>query len=351
MTVTTIISNAQSTLFVSLELEQLRAELTRERAQRDELAKIITTTEWPPAERVTMATLLLQAWANPANTGQWALVADSAASVAKIAGLSESTANNVVRRLKEAGLVERTVERGAVNRYGEPVRTRDMNVERGDRWENTSTIAIVSKLPDTLPALTDTIYSTKQRAKANEVVKLAKIARELQAMPCPHCGTIGELHLGCSSCNHAFTVNELDRLAEATQNLDQNGVILAQATVTPMTDEQQRVATHRRRMRDVRGVPSTPGMSVTYEHFDDEGIDISMKVDSPTGLKFNLLGPGTRDPGPGTGDAEAQNLRFSYHETQNLRFMNASIGREDTEGGNCEGPAYDFSTWGMVNHE
>ena len=136
MTATTIISTAQSTFFTLPELEQLRAELHRERTQRDELAKIITMTEWPPAERVTMATLLLQAWANPANTtGQWAVIGDGGAgSVASITGLSESTANNVVKRLKEAGLVDRRVERGAVNRYGEPIRTRDMLPERGDRW-------------------------------------------------------------------------------------------------------------------------------------------------------------------------------------------------------------------------
>ena len=295
MTATTIISTAQTTFFTLPELEQLRAELHRERAQRDELAKVITMTEWPPAERVTMATLLLQAWANPANTaGQWAVIGDGGAgSVANITGLSESTANNVVKRLKEAGLVDRRIERGAVNRYGEPIRTRDMLPERGDRWENTSTIAIVSKLPDTLPALTETTYTAKQRAKASDIRKLADLAKKAMELPCPHCGTVGELHLACRSCGVVMEANELAKKADEAQHLEQGGAIVAQTTVIPMTDEQQHKATGRRRMRDVRGVPSTPGMSVTYEHFEDDGIDIT--INSTQSLKIEVQSSGTGD--------------------------------------------------------
>ena len=48
--------------------------------------------------------------------------------------------------------------------------------------------------------------------KAADTRRLARIGRELEAMACPSCGTIGDLRIACECCGASFTADELENM-------------------------------------------------------------------------------------------------------------------------------------------
>lgn len=376
MTITQTRRIAQTTLVADMgEIARLRAELERERARANkaekelieaqamltnagdngkrlaELRKIFKGNDWGPSERGTLAAMLFHGWEQSQTTSHWLHVCEGgAAALADMANVSRNTANNLIQRYESAGIVSREVTKTALNRHGEPIPAKKFTPDNGDRWLNASVIAITATLPDVLPDLTNDTKQAKtdRKRKANER-KLAKVAKQLQAMPCPHCGVVGELHIGCTGCNHAFTHDELEQLAEQAERREETEPT---RRAQPMTQAQARKANGRRRMRDVKGIASTPRPSITYQGFDDGGISITLGeggavstdcTESGQSLKITTAqSPGSRET--------VKNWSLSVYDSANFVSSTADIGMEGTEGGNSEGPDYDWSGWGMVNH-
>lgn len=370
MTIRPVTPIAQTTLMADTgETARLRAELERERARADkaerelleaqamlkhageqgrhlaELRKIFKGNNWGPSERGTLAAMLFHGWEQSQTTSHWLHVCEGgAAALADVANLSRNTANNLIQRYESAGIVSREVTKVALNRHGEVIPSKAFNESSGDRWNNSSTIAIAARLPDTLPPLTnDTERAKADRKRKAEERKLAKMAKQLQEMPCPHCGVVGELHVGCSGCNHTFTPDELEQLAERAEQREETEPT---RRAQPMTTTQARKANGRRRMREVKGVASTPRPSITYEGFDDGGISITLGNDcteSAQSIKITTAqSPHSR--------STSQNCAVFKYDSANSVSATADIGIEGTEWGNDSGPDYDWSGWGMVNH-
>ena len=140
----------------------------------EELKRIIRA-EWNPAERIAALALMVQAWEGDSvdRLGKWTQVGNGGATdVAEIAGISRSTANNIINKFVGVGIVSREVSKTPVNRFGEEIPARKMNPDNGDRWQNISTIAVLAKLPDVLPALAETAYTAKQRTKATIITTI-----------------------------------------------------------------------------------------------------------------------------------------------------------------------------------
>ena len=351
MTATTIISNAQSTIFVSPEVEQLRAELHRTRARAEqaerqlaELRKIFRGNDWGPTERGTLAAMLFHGWEQSQTTTQWLHVCEGgAAALADIANVSRGTACNIVDRFVDTGIISRDISKTPVNRHGEEIKSKYFNAANGDRWENVSVIAVRATLPDALPVMpNDTQRAKTKRAQASEVRKLANMAKKALQLPCPCCGVVGELHIACTACNHTFTANEL---VELEQQAKQSDTTEPTRRAKPMTNDQKHKATQRRRMRETLGVASTPGISVTYDYDEQTPGEFDIKiVNGPKTDEINECVQCAQSLQTGK-PTTAQNLDVSYMTAQNLDVVSTSIGLEGTKGATFEGPPTD---WGWI---
>lgn len=362
MTIATVNQIAQTSLIAQTsDIDRLRAELAAERARADraeamlktaeqtakqltELRKIFRGNDWGPTERGTLAAMLFHGWEQSQTTTQWLHVCEGgAAALADIANVSRGTACNIVDRFVDTGIISRDISRTAVNRFGEEIKSRHFDKDRGDHWQNASTIAVTATLPNTLPELPNNTKQAKaSRAKASEVRKLANMAKKALQLPCPCCGVVGELHIACTACNHTFTANEL---VELEQQAKQRDTTETTRRAKSMTNEQKHKATQRRRMRETRGVASTPGASVTYEYDEQTPGELDIKiVNGPKQGEIRestnfVLSQNQAESG------KAQNLDFSYRKAQNQAFPNASIGLEGTKGATFEGPPTD---WGWI---
>lgn len=377
---------AQTALMPDMgEIERLRAELERERSRADkaerellearamlehagdtgkrfaELRKIFSGNDWGPSERGTLAAMLFRGWEQSQTTSQWLHVCEGgAATLATMANVSRNTANNLIQRYESVGIVSREVTKVALNRHGEPIPTKKFTPDNGDRWQNSSTIAITATLPDTLPELNnDTKQAKTDRKRKGQERKLAKMAKAALEIPCPHCGVVGELHIGCGACRHTFTAEELEQLADKAEMGEE---VATTKRAPPMTPAQARKANERRRMREVKGVASTPRPSITYEGFDDGGISIAFSeggaavsdcTESGQPIKIaTARSPGSR--------STSQNWAVFKYDSANSVSSTANIGKEGTQGGALhgvravvevdEGPDYDWTAWGMVDH-
>ena len=378
MTIAQTATTKQTALIAdTTEIARLQAELERERTRAEkaekellqaqamlttaaeqgkrlaELRKIFKGNDWGPAERGTLAAMLFQGWEQSQTTTHWLHVCEGgAAALAEVANVSRNTANNLIQRYESIGIVSREVNNVALNRHGEVIPSKAFNESNGDRWQNSSVIAIAARLPSALPALVNNTANAKRdRATASEKRKLAKIAKQLQEMPCPHCGVVGELHIGCSGCHHTFTAQELEQIADKAEMEDAEAPRRAQ----PMTAAQARKANGRRRMRDVRGVASAPRPSITYQGFDDGGISITLGDDKPATKATDVPESGQSSKLPTDQSlvrrSTSKNCAVSKYGSANFANSTANIGKEGTDGVGDDGPGYDWSVFGMVNHD
>ena len=358
MTAQTATIRQTSFIAQTSDIDRLRADLAAERARADraeamlktaeqtakqltELRKIFRGNDWGPTERGTLAAMLFHGWEQSQTTAQWLHVCEGgAAALADIANVSRGTANNVINRLVDTGIISRDISKTPVNRHGEEIKSKYFNAANGDRWENVSVIAVRATLPDALPVMpNDTQRANVNRARAGTTRKLAAMAKAALSMPCPHCGVVGELHLGCAACSHTFTADELTDLSDTRDTTETT------RRAKPMTDEQAKAATKRRRMRETRGVASTPGASVTYDYDEQTSGEFDITLQSgPKNDEINECVQYAQSLQPEK-PTTAQNLDVSYMTAQNLDVVSTGMGLEATQGVTFEGPPID---WGWI---
>ena len=68
---------------------------------------------------------------------------------------------------------------------------------------------------------------------------------------------------------------------EADHQAQEGGAIMATVSDTTMTDTAKGTAARRRRMREIKGVASTPAPGITYEFDETSDISISLQGGTP----------------------------------------------------------------------
>jgi Zn-finger nucleic acid-binding protein len=185
-----------------------------------DLRRIITETRWTPAERIAFATLVLAA---DKTDGNWRPIEMPACKLAEQIGISDRSTRDALAKFEAEGLVSRHVERIPMNRYGEQIPTKAVNVRNGDIWRTETTIAVAAKLPDALPALAES--SNQKRARETASAARREFAETkttldnlLSGLACPHCGEVGHLHgeisATCNACGVHIDAGELAELID-----------------------------------------------------------------------------------------------------------------------------------------
>jgi hypothetical protein len=178
-----------------------RCAMTPTYSSDPELMRILTAPGLNATQRNMAAILRLKAAEmqhDPA-ARWWVLPIGSVKEVSDLCGIHENTAGPVLDALHNAGIVSKHVERMAVNRFGQPIDARNFDQKRGDRWHVTTTITIAATPPKELMAPT-TKKAKADNARAADNRELARMAKRALSLPCPHCGVVGELHIGCAAC-------------------------------------------------------------------------------------------------------------------------------------------------------
>lgn len=254
----------------------------------DELRKIITETRWSPAERIAFATLLLSA---ESAGDHWRVVDNmTAKKLADMTGISERSAQDILPRLRDAGIVDYAPETAAVNRMGEPIPTKSASRARGDRFIKTPYVISIPAQITTLPALSESANTTKARESSQDrrrefAEMKVKLDNLLSVAACPHCGEVGHLHgeiiATCTSCGSKVDERELAELIDGAE-------MPAPQTLRPAPTSANRTEpapqTLRpaprplaRRLRELRGRPTAPPPAIDYANFADTGIAIDAR--------------------------------------------------------------------------
>ena len=98
-------------------------------------------------------------------------------------------------------------------------------------------------------------------------------------------------------------------------------------------------------MRETRGVPSTPGASVTYDYDEQTSGELDITLQSgPKNDEINECVQYAQSLQPEK-PTTAQNLVVSYMTAQNLDVVSTGMGLEATQGVTFEGPPTD---WGWI---
>jgi hypothetical protein len=259
-------------------IAQLEHELASERELNARLIAIIQAASAKPIDRVGAAALLIQAERRP-KEGGYVPVDDYATAEAfgTLIGVSRNTAGDVLRRLESAGIVERHVDRQAVNRMGEAIPASALNPRNGDHWIATSAMAIFPRdaesLAQMMAATAETVTERRRQdaQRAERTRDLAKIGKQLLETPCPHCGTIGVWHVTCGACGSTWMA----------QGLVEEGATEMAESAAPMetpdpTDRRDEILNRKCQLRALRGVHTPPPPPMDFDQYHDEGMTIQM---------------------------------------------------------------------------
>lgn len=160
-------------------------------------ARRVLTTAWKPAAKLTALYVELRKL-----DGEEQLGSVTAREVSKDIKISPATANNSIKQLSLAGLLERRVDNVLMDSQRREVDPRQVDPRSAQyHWESQSTLiapALPQELPEELPT---TIYDKSQReASAENLRKLRWAAVQLRQLECPCCGEVGHMRAVCVAC-------------------------------------------------------------------------------------------------------------------------------------------------------
>ena len=155
---------------------------------------------WTPRDRIVAAGAICAA-TDTGSGSEWLAVSRTAETLAADVAMSASTARKSLQRLDAAGFLDYEVSRTAVNRYGEPIPSKNFSTARGDRFQTVTSLAVRRELPAELPDLGDT--GTERAARRRATAKrdeLTRLRERLAHVECPECGEVGSIAIVCRAC-------------------------------------------------------------------------------------------------------------------------------------------------------
>lgn len=243
-----------------------------------ELTRIITASHWPANARTVIANLFLLA--APAEHGsEWRKLDMRLKDFAKIVGVNERTCSETLKQVPDIADVH--VERIAVDRFGVEIPANALNFKDGDKWVSTTTLAIVAKLPDELPALGRSKNQERAcEASASSRREFAEIKTKLDnllsGVACPHCNEVGQLHgeinATCGACGSILDESELALLVDGEEMPAK-----PESEKFSVSDE----ATERRlKLRKLQGIETPTVVDDDFVPEREAGVSISPKLKS-----------------------------------------------------------------------
>lgn len=213
----------QQTFVNSVELDTMRAQLDvatakLHKAERlNRLAERVTLAPWPPPPKITMLAVLFELnLVDSHGLDSVTLENLTLERLKALTGYSATATGGALSQLSDAGLVDRKVFT--------PVQNADGTYRR-----DSITTVHLERLShmDAMPSLKVLARKVKDAERADANRQMAAIGKRLMTTPCPVCGTIGEWHLHCDSCESDWTAEQAADQDTDAGDQDYDGLVNA----------------------------------------------------------------------------------------------------------------------------